>query len=64
MSDLQELIGQSLTRKDGKTVTIMSVSLTLYDMKIPGDALLNFSSSRVSHVPQHVGTPVVNKNDL
>lgn len=63
MSDLRVLIGQSLKRNDGETVTITSLSLAMGDIKITEDAPFNFPRSHVS-VPQYVGTPLVNKNDL
>lgn len=63
MSDLQRLIGQSLKRKDGGEVKITSLSLALGDIKITEDVPFNFPLSHKS-MPQYVGTPVINKNDL
>ncbi|XP_041835992.1 E3 ubiquitin-protein ligase DTX3L-like [Melanotaenia boesemani] len=47
LSDLQELNGKTLTSKDGKTVTILSISLAPLnlDLQRPDDELMNNSSS-------------------
>ncbi|XP_041835989.1 uncharacterized protein LOC121636520 isoform X2 [Melanotaenia boesemani] len=47
LSDLQELNGKTLTSKDGKTVTILSISLAPLnlDLQRPDDASMNNSSS-------------------
>uniref|UniRef100_A0AAQ6IBK8 E3 ubiquitin-protein ligase n=1 Tax=Anabas testudineus TaxID=64144 RepID=A0AAQ6IBK8_ANATE len=50
MKDLQELNGQTLTHKDGKTVIIMSISLTppQLETQIPAPALKNIPPSSLS----------------
>ncbi|XP_074488960.1 uncharacterized protein LOC141766204 isoform X2 [Sebastes fasciatus] len=47
-SELQKLIGQTLTKKYKKVVKILSVSVTLLETQIPEDAPMNLPPSYVS----------------
>ncbi|XP_074489004.1 uncharacterized protein LOC141766236 isoform X1 [Sebastes fasciatus] len=47
-SEVQKLIGQTLTKKDKKVVTILSVSVTPLETQVPEDAPMNLPPSYVS----------------
>ncbi|XP_035518336.1 uncharacterized protein dtex3l2.1 [Morone saxatilis] len=61
--ELQKLSGQTLTRKKGETVTIMSVSLTPPDLetRIPDNASMTPTPSAVSK-PQHEEMQLVERS--
>ncbi|KAM7422408.1 hypothetical protein PAMA_010451 [Pampus argenteus] len=52
LSELQALSGEKLTSKEGKTVTILSVSVTSPKTKKPEDASMDLPHSFVSEPPQ------------